>query len=212
LVLQEPNGTFGVNVKKGLFQPENLLVECSSSGKVTTSILNIYYEEILKKNFTKLALIHDTFAVKFQRDKFSECFQKDSMRLQIPQKCTSTHQPLDVFVFRQWKNFAKRCYNRVALDELNYDLRSRNGVIKLQSLIYNQLASNVFAPMWKYAWIKAGYFSENYETFQTVDQICFDNINFTCSLCEESSFLRCAFVHCKRVLCFHHFYESYHYH
>ena len=66
--------------------------------------------------------------------------------------------------------------------------------------------------MWKYAWIKAGYFSENYETFQTVNQVCFDNINLTCSLREESSFIKCALANCKRVLCFHHFYESCHYH
>jgi len=78
----------------------------------------------------------------------------------------------------------------VALDELNYDLRSRNGIIKLQSLIYNQLTSAIFKPMWKYTWIKAGYCSENYETFQTVDEICFHNMNLTCSLCEESSFIK----------------------
>src|SRR5271167_3536975 len=128
-------------LKKSLFQPENLLVQCSNSGKVNTSILNIYYDEILKKNLSKIAFIHDIFAVKFQKDKFNQCFPKDSIRLQIPKKCTSTLQPLDIFVSRQWKNFAKRCYNRVALDELNYDLRSRNGIIKLQSLIYNQLTS-----------------------------------------------------------------------
>ena len=62
--------------------------------------MNVYYDEILKKNFTKIAFIHDIFAVKFQKVKFSKCFQRDSIRLQIPQKCTSTHQPLDIFVFR----------------------------------------------------------------------------------------------------------------
>ncbi len=129
------------------FQPENLLIECSSSGKVTTSILNVYYDEILKENFTKIAFIHDTCAIKFQKDKFSKCFHRDSIRLQVPQKCTSTHQPFDIPVFRQWKSFAKKCYNRVALEEFNYDLRLRNGIIKLQSLIYNQLTSNVFNPM-----------------------------------------------------------------
>jgi hypothetical protein len=103
--------------------------------------LSVYYDEILKKNFSNIVFIHDTFAVEFQKDKFNQCFQKDSIRFQILEKCASTHQPLDIFVFRQWKNFAKRCYNRVALDELNYDLRSRNGIIKLQSLIYNQLTS-----------------------------------------------------------------------
>ena len=95
----------------------------------------MYYDEIFKKNFSKIAFIHDTFAVKFQNDKFKQCFQKDSIRLQITQKCKSTYQSLDVFVFRQWKNFAKRCYNRVIFDDLNYDLRSRNGIIKLQSLM-----------------------------------------------------------------------------
>ena len=69
------------------------------------------------------------------------------------------------------------------------------------------MLQSVFIPMWKYAWIKAGYFSENYETFQTVNQVCFDNINLTCSLCEESSFIKCAFANCKRVLYFYHFYE-----
>ena len=122
-------------LKKSLSQPENLLLQYSNSGKVITSILNVYSDEIFKKKFSKIAFIRDIFAVKSQNDKFNQCFQNDSIRLQIPQKCTSTYQPLDVFVFRQWKNFAKRCYNKVALDELNYDLRSRNGIIKLQSLI-----------------------------------------------------------------------------
>ena len=107
LVLQQPNSSFGVNVEKSLFQPENLLVQCSNSGKVITSISSVYYDEIFKKSFSKIAFIHDTFAVKFQNDKFNQCFQKDSIKLQIPQKCTSTYQPLDVFVFRQWKNFAE---------------------------------------------------------------------------------------------------------
>jgi hypothetical protein len=60
LVLQEPNGSFGVNVKRSLFQPENLLIQCSNSGKVNTSILNAYYDEILKKNLSKIAFIHMT--------------------------------------------------------------------------------------------------------------------------------------------------------
>ena len=99
LLLQEPTGSFAVNAKKSLFQPENLLVQCFNSGKVITSISIVYCDEILKKNVSKIAFIHDTVAVKFQNDKFNQCFQKDSLRLQIPQKCTSIHQPLDIFVF-----------------------------------------------------------------------------------------------------------------
>ena len=112
--------------------------------------MSLSYDEILKKNFSKIAFIQDTSAVKFQNDKFNQCFQKDSIRSQIPQKCTSTYQPLDVFIFGQWKNFAKRCYNRVVLDELNYDLRSSNGIIKLQSLMsqsINVMCSNLCGNM-----------------------------------------------------------------
>ncbi|CAF4379836.1 unnamed protein product [Rotaria sp. Silwood2] len=97
---------------------------------------------------------------------------------------------------------------KLALGKLNYDLRLRNGIMKLQSLIYNQLTSDVFRSMWIYAWIKVGYFPENDESFQTVNEVCFNDINLTCSSCKENSFIKCAFVNWKRVLCFHHFYES----
>ena len=138
LVLQQPNSSFGVNVEKSLFQPENLLVQCSNSGKVITSISSVYYDEIFKKNFSKIAFIHDTFAVKFQNDKFNQCFQKDSIKLQIPQKCPSTYQPSDVCL-QTMEKFCRDLTNRVALDELNYDLRSSNGIIKLQSLMLQSI-------------------------------------------------------------------------
>ena len=63
LVLPEPNGNFAVNVKISLFHPKNLLVKCSNSGKVITSILSVYSDEIFKKKFSKIAFIHDIFAV-----------------------------------------------------------------------------------------------------------------------------------------------------
>lgn len=55
----------------------------SDSGKVTTSIWSIYYNELLKKKFSDIAFVHGIFAVKFQEEKFNKCFQKDSITFQI---------------------------------------------------------------------------------------------------------------------------------
>jgi len=56
----------------------------------------------------------------------------------IPKGFTGKIQPLDVYEFRIWKNFAKRFSNIVLLLESNINLHEWNNIIKLQSLIYNQ--------------------------------------------------------------------------
>ena len=57
-------------------------------------------------------------------------------------------------------------YQRIALDELDVDLKSRDSIIKLQSLVHNQLSSPVFKPMISYAWSLTihfvPYFSSSY--------------------------------------------------
>ena len=52
-------------------------------------------------------------------------------------------QPLDVYGFRIWKNFAKKFLDTVLLLENNINLHKRNNIIKLQSFIYNQLSSPI---------------------------------------------------------------------
>ena len=47
--------------------------------------------------------------------------------------------------------------HRVSLDELNIDLRSRDAIIKLQSLVHNQMKSSVLKPMISHAWSACGY-------------------------------------------------------
>jgi hypothetical protein len=126
----------------------------------------------------------------------------------IPANCTDKNQPLDLIVFRQWKIFIKRCFMRVLIDDLDIDLRSRVGVITLQSLAFNQLCAKQFCPLLKQGWLQ--YFNDKQEHYSTVKDVCFRNLPIQCSTCNASSFIRCS--HCKSILCFPCFYSSPHTH
>jgi hypothetical protein len=103
-------------------------------------------------------------------------------------------------------------YHRVCLDELDVDLRSRDAIIKLQSLVHNQLSSSIFKPMISYAWSAYGYIPKQYPKFSNVIEVCFSFEVSSCSApnCNESVFICCS--HCQRALCFEHFYVMYHFH
>ena len=76
---------------------------------------------------------------------------KKSHILFIPQNTTDELQPLNCYFNRQIKNFLKACYHCVALDELDMHLHERNNIIRLVSLMHNQLSADVFRPMIKNA-------------------------------------------------------------
>jgi hypothetical protein len=105
-------------------------------------------------------------------------------------------------------SLAKKCFMRVMVDQLDIDLRSRNGVITLQSLTFNQLCAPDYKPMLKYAWEK--YFDDYVCNYLTVKDICFKNLPIDCNLCTASSFIRCS--HCKIILCFSCFFSTPHLH
>jgi len=69
----------------------------------------------------------------------------------IPKGTTGKIQPLDVYEFRIWKNFAKRFSDTVLLLESDINLHERNNIIKLQSLIHNQLSSPRYHNLFKYS-------------------------------------------------------------
>ena len=94
------------------------------------------------------------------------------------------------------KNLAKRLYNRVALDHLNVILHERNTIIKLVSLIHNQLSSPVFENMTLYSWYACGSVKDNPSPFKNVNEVCFHNltINQNCQIDKsfESAFISCS--------------------
>ena len=66
---------------------------------------------------------------------------KDILLKSIPKGTTLKIQPLDVNGFRVWKNYVRRFSDDVLLYEEDINLHLRNNIIKLQSLIHNQLFS-----------------------------------------------------------------------
>ena len=86
---------------------------------------------VVKENFI---LMLDSWSGHKNYDQYENMFNDLNCKLLvIPLKTTSLIQPADVFVFLQWKYFAKIMYNFVALEEIDIDLRLRNYTIKMHS-------------------------------------------------------------------------------
>jgi hypothetical protein len=210
LILQEIGGDFGpqVRIEVDSMQEKfkNLLILASRSGMMQSNHFPIYKNEVLSKYINNSALlVHDGW-----RAQTNDIFEDlpNFERIIIPDGCTDKNQPLDLIVFRQWKILAKKCFMRVMIDQMDIDLRSRVGVVTLQSLIFNQLCAPDFKPMLKQAWKQ--YFDDGECEYLTVKDICFKDLPNSCDLCRLSSFIKCS--HCRLILCFPCFFSTPHLH
>lgn len=92
------------------------------------------------------------------------------------------------------------------------NLHLRNNIIKMQSLVHNQLSSPRYTNLWKYSWYKSGYINEKPEYFDNPVDFSFGDTSKThCEIegCTNIAIIRCGW--CKKNLCFKHFFEEYHY-
>ncbi len=184
---------------------------CSSSGKLTTSLVEYWWDHVFRPSISsKSLLISDYWSGQRQPDLYSVV--KGCRRLEIPAHTTSCMQPLDVYFNRQWKVIARRIFDHVQLDDIAINLSEWNNIIRLNSLIHNQLSSPLFVPMIKYAWFESSYVDHCPGDFESVNEICFNGDATVCqqSMCRLSPFIQCS--HCCKVLCFEHFFEAYHFH
>ncbi|CAF1552200.1 unnamed protein product, partial [Adineta ricciae] len=174
ICLQEPTGRFPTTKK--IFSAPNIVTSCSKSGKLSASLIEYWIKEVLDKVVSnRFLLMVDQWSPQANITVYDNNLTKGQSckLLVIPRKTTSTKQPCDTYFFRQWKELTKRIYHRVSLDELDVDLRNRDAIIKLQSLVHNQLSSSVFKPMISYAWSTCGYIPKQYLNFSNVIEICF---------------------------------------
>jgi hypothetical protein len=170
-----------------------VLVTCSSSEKLTTSLVEYWCDHVLLPSLG-------------QRKKFfliSDCWEGQTdgkglydhipgrTSLEVPTKTTDRIQPLDIFFNRQMKVIPRRLYDRVLLDELDINMSERNNIIRLMSLTHNQLSSEIFRPM---------------------IQVCFSFDAAICAVspCDAAPFICCSW--CEKPLCFSHFFLNYHFH
>ena len=128
--------------------------------------------------------------------------------LTIPERTTSEVQPLDVGFMRQYKIFVNRIVNQAHFDGLIRDVTSREGIIEIHSLIWDQFASPVYREMIAWCWHKT---DPQYEDVTGGDkplmvrgiQFAFDETKCSIESCENEPFIRCS--HCGKIMCLHHF-------
>ncbi|CAF3032526.1 unnamed protein product [Rotaria sp. Silwood2] len=217
LCLQENQGKMGDIVKSRLFVPKNVVITCSSSGKLTSSLVSYWLDKCLLPSIGKKSLLlSDSWSGQNDKKIYESSKTKGKCveRIQIPQHTTADIQPLDKYYNRQMKNFIKRLYNHVSLDEIPINLYERNNIIKLVSLVHNQLSAPVFNKMIRYAWFACGYTKDDPSPFENINDVCFphETTHVECEVhrCQDSVFLTCA--HCSKKYCFEHFFVDYHYH
>ncbi|XP_046473924.1 uncharacterized protein [Neodiprion pinetum] len=212
LVLKEIGRDFGPRVEKTLFKPTNVFVSASKSGKLTSDHLKQWLTEIYFANVgDNSALLIDSWSGHCPEvvDAVTPPNKKIVSKI-IPKGTTGQIQPLDVFGFRIWKNFVRHSSDIVILSGSDINLHLRNNIIKLQSLVHNQLSSPRYINMLKYAWYKNGYTEKTPPEF--INPVTFgfgDNSEPRCHICGDSAVITCSW--CKKSLFLNHFFEEYHY-
>jgi hypothetical protein len=213
VILQEKDGEFGPQVRLQVNELEeklrNVHVVATRSGKMLSSLTQDFKDNVLSLIYGNYLMIHDGWRGQTNDSLFQDLPNME--RMIIPDGTTDRNQPLDITVFRQWKKIGKSAFMRVNLDQMDIDLRSRAGVLTLQSLIFNQLRAPVFKPMLRKSWEQ--YFDDNYvEDPLTVKDISFKDLPLYCGNddCNHSSFIRCAW--CEDILCFRCFFLDIHIH
>jgi len=224
LCLQEKSGRLGPIVQLNLFPAPNVTVTCSTSGKLTSTLVEYYLDQVLLKAVDKdFMLVLDSWTGQKDRGIFENRFGIDGKPLctlkYIPEKCTDTCQPLDTTFHLQLKYFAKAIYAEASLaepEETNPvdEITTRNNIIRTHSLLHNQMSAKIFVPLIQYSWFSAGLTSEN-PLFDSVSEACFtfdakEPVKCRTENCQNNRFVKCS--HCRLNLCFSCFYYDYHFH
>ena len=133
--------------------------------------------------------------------------------LRIPERTTGQIQPLDVGFFLQYKRLIKKISMQAMYEDILPTVTSRDGIINLHSLAWDQFNSPVYFDMIRYAWHNTDRdFSTDEldlgENPALVDEVQF-NLEGT-EMCEHVNCTNHAFIQCSycgKLLCLHHFLE-----
>ena len=220
LCLQEPSGRIGPQVERNLPETPNVLLTCSKSGKLTTSLVEYYLDnslvQLVQSAGKSMGFVMDHWSGQVDSHIYSSRFGVHGTPtceiLTVPKNCTSEVQPCDVLFFRQFKYFLKRITEFAQVHPSNDDrtpLYQRNNVIILQSILHYQMSAAIFQPLIRYSWYKGGICNEK-EPYFNVKQACFNFGRKTCELqeCAENAFVQCA--RCRKCICFNCFIWLYH--
>ena len=103
LCLQEPKGHMGDVVKRHLFQSKNVVITCFSTGKLTSSLVTYWKDNVLAPSIdSKNLLLFDSWSNQNDDNMYGDLksIGKTVHRIQIPLKTTSDIQSLDKYFNR----------------------------------------------------------------------------------------------------------------
>ncbi|CAF2783611.1 unnamed protein product [Rotaria sp. Silwood2] len=131
ICLKEVSGHISENLKKNLFNAKNIVLTCSKSGKLTSSLVTYWRDQCLIPNLrSRTLLLVDSLPHQVHPEVYKGL--KHFEHTVIPPKTTSMIQPLDVYYNRQHKKIVRRIYDHIRLNEIDINLSERNNLIKLQ--------------------------------------------------------------------------------
>lgn len=200
----------------------------NSSGKMGIREMQNWYREIVLKVVEngKSVVLWDSCATHNDQKHFSNIPKPNNKHIKfmnIPEGTTAYIQPwgslkniklctfLDVYGFRIIKAMERKISDQLLYEEVftgktNDNIFSRNNLLKMISLLFNQVASPRFQQMFVYGWYASGYVEVHPGRFDNPNDFCFAfDLSLPCSYatgCNKSGFFRCGW--CKKVLCATH--------
>lgn len=112
---------------------------------------------------------------------------------------------------RQYKQFVNRLTHQAHYDDILDKLTTREGVLNMHSLVWNQLSSPAYTDMLRWCWHKTDPDYSAIEPHNTqpamVRKIEFGFAASECQVgaCSSHAFIRCS--HCGKLMCLEHFLE-----
>ena len=184
----------------------NVAVACSKSGKFTSGIMRGWYSELFARDVSRNSLFFlDAW---YGQGPSADLDIPDVTIEYLPKGTTKYCQPLDVYLFRQYKILAKNviesCRDLCFADHSVAKLSNRFLIIKLHSICYNQVQHPRFQTIWKYAWKKSGYeMKDPCQPFEKLTQILLAPLSSSeaqCTLHGDFPVIKCAY--CEEFLYF----------
>lgn len=206
-------------MEKNLFTAPNLIVSASRSGKLSTVLVEDFLDKIVVPHaqYNQILYLLDNWTAQTNEDLYESRFGRsptyDFWVMFVPESCTDLCQPLDTYFHRQLKYIVKQFYFYESLHEPGESsyLCTRNGVLKLHSLVHFVLSAPVFVPMIRYCWYSSGLWADGGKPlFKNVSEVCFKPRATDCSLmiCDNDAFIKCSW--CDLSFCFNDFYHKNH--
>ena len=221
ICFQEASGEFGprVNERVRASQPNNIVVTCTTSGKLTKSALGFWVSNCLDPIVSEnTLLLQDSWTTQKDREVFDQNLRQPTLLTieTIPPKVTKYIQPLDVYFFRQYKLMVRRFQDDIrsfSSEDAISKLNDRVFIMRMHSFVYNQLSSPRFHNMLLHAWKALGYsIDDHIPSFKNVLQVNFKDNFENCKYpeCTSAGFINCSY--CDKAICSQHCLDPIHSH